>query len=164
VGFLRPPTSWLLGIADRFPAAVQPGVFVGLLLLLIWLVVRARRSLYNLIVRLLCLVVDFFVGLLLLPEFAWTRVQRSRGIVPGALTLASGRVAERILDVVADSYAAHPLVPISRRPPVILIILVLVAFGVDYWLMHKTPPNTATRFAFHVWHYWAQVKNWGLRK
>jgi hypothetical protein len=160
MAILRVLASWLLGIANHFPARVQPGVYIALIILLLWIVVRALRPLWNALIRLLCLAVDFGVGLVLLPEFVWTRAQRARGCWPGPLTLASGRVAEYVLDVAADVYEMHPFRRISKRPPLVLIALLLIASGVDYWLLHKSPPGTASRYAADTWRYWVQFRNW----
>jgi len=160
MAILRVPASWLLSLANHFPAAVQPGVYVALIILLLWIVVRALRPLWNALIRLLCLTVDFGVGLLLLPEFVWTRVQRARGGWAGPLALASGRVAESVLDVAADVYERHPFQRIGKRPPLVLIALLLIVSGVDYWLLHKSPPSTASRYAADTWRYWVQFRNW----
>jgi hypothetical protein len=160
MGILRVPAWWLLGIARHFPTAVQPGVYLAMIILLIWAVFRGRRPIYNAALRLTAVTTDFVVGLVLLPEFAVTRVRRANGGAPGGLTLAGGRVAEKLLDTAADIYAAHPLVRISKRPPLLLIALLLVASGVEYWLLHKTPPNSATRVAHEIWKYWVQFERW----
>ena len=160
MALLRALASWLLGIVGHFPVAERPGVYIGLLILLIWAVVRASRPTYNVLLRLACLSVDFVVGLLLLPEFAFTRVQRANGDAPGSVILASSRVAEKVLDAAADVYAAHPVVRIKKRPPIFLIVLLLVASVADYWLLHKAPPNSATKIAHNIWKYWVQFEKW----
>jgi hypothetical protein len=160
MAILRSLASWLFGITSHFPVDVRPGVYIGLIVLLIWAIVRARRPIYNALLRFICVGVDFVVGLLLLPEFAFTRVQRANGDTPGPVILASSRVAEKVLDGAAGVYESHPFVRIKKRPPIFLIVLLLVASGVDYWLLHKSPPNSATKFAHEVWKYWVQFGGW----
>lgn len=160
MAILRVPASWVLSITGHFPVAIQPGVYLGLIIVLIWAVTRARRPIYNALLRLSALTVDFVVGLVLLPEFAMTRAQRANGGAPGAAALVGGRVAEKVLDTAANVYVAHPFVRISKRPPLVLIALLLIASGVDYWLLHKAPPNTATKIAHNIWSYWIQFKTW----
>jgi hypothetical protein len=157
---VRGLAAWLLGIVRHFPVAAQPGLYLVLLVLIIWAVVRARRPIYNALLRLSCLSVDAAVGLLLLPEFAFTRVQRANGEAPGPVILASSRVAEKVLDSAAGAYEAHPFVGIKKRPPIFLIVLLIAASIVDYYLLHKAPPNSASKFARNVWNSWVQFGKW----
>ena len=160
MGVLRAPAAWLLNIADHFPRAVQPGIYLTLVILLIWMLTRARRPIYHVVLRVACLAVDLLIGLLLLPEYAFTRAQRAAGGRPGPLVLAGGQAAEKVLDGAADAYQAHPLVRIAKRPPLTLIALLIVASYVDYWLLHKTPPNTAIKVAHNIWNAWAHFVTW----
>ncbi|MGH3264973.1 MAG: hypothetical protein ACRDNS_23615 [Trebonia sp.] len=160
MGLLRAPASWLLSIADRFPVAVQPGIYLALLILLVWALTRARRPIYNAALRVACLAADLVIGLLLLPEYAFTRAQRAAGGAPGPLMLAVGRAVERVLDGAADLYAAHPLVRIAKRPPLVLIVLLIAVSYLDYWLLHQAPPNTAIKVSHNIWSAWVQFATW----
>jgi hypothetical protein len=160
MAILRVPASWLTGIAGHFPLDVQPGVCIGILILLLWLLTVARRSAWNALVRVACLMTDFAVGLLLLPEFAWTRARRAHGEAPGTLAVVGGRVADRALDTAADAYDAHPLMKFRWALPAVLIVLLLIGSGFDYWLIHQSPPSRATLDAGDVWRCWVEFNNW----
>jgi hypothetical protein len=160
MAILRVPALWLLGIARLFPTNVQPGVYLVLVILVIWALTRARKSMWNGLCRLLAWVVDLVVGLLLLLEFALTRTLRASGSAPSPVVLAGGQAAEKVLDTAADVYAAHPLVRVTKRPPLVLMVILLFASGFDYWAIHLATHNGGTVFAHDVWRTWAQFTTW----
>ena len=157
---IRLPAEWLLSITGHFPAAVQPGVFAVIVLLLSWLLVRRRRSVWNRAVRYGSLIVDWLLGLVLLPEYAWTSARRASGRPPAELALTVGPVAERALDGAARAYEHHGPVATSGRPPLVWPAIFIGLSLLVHWLMMRTSSGGLSVFAGHLWGYWSSFGNW----
>lgn len=163
MSLIRIPARWLIDFTGHFPAALQPGLFAAAVLLIAWLLLRRRRALWNRSVRCASISADVIVGLLLLPEYAWTSAHRARGQAPGPLVQAGGRVSERVLDHAASAYERHGPVPATGRPPLVWsAIFCLLSLGV-HWLMLRTPSNGLTQFAGNIWVHWSSFDNWARR-
>ena len=160
MSLIRTPVRWLLDLTGHFPAALQPGLFAAAVLFIAWLLLRRRRSLWNRSVRYVSVTADFIVGLMLLPEYAWTSAQRSRGQTPGTLVLAGGRVAERVLDHAASAYERHGPVPKAGRVPLVWAVIFCVLSLAVHWLMLRTPASGVTQFAGKIWEHWSSFDHW----
>ena len=157
---IRLPVQWLLSLTGHLPAAAQPGVFAVIVLLLSWLLVRRRRSVWNRAIRYGSIVMDVSFGLILLPEYAWTTARRASGRAPAELALTVGPVAERALDCAARAYQRHGPVTTAGRPPLKTAIAFVLISLLVHWLMLRTPANSLSAFAGHLWGYWSSFGAW----
>jgi hypothetical protein len=160
MSLIRTPSRWLVDITGHFPTAVQPGLFGAIVLLIGWLLLRRRRPVWNGSIRLASAVADFTVGLMLLPEYAWTSARRAKGQTPSALALVGSQLAERVLDRAAVAYERHSHVRVTGRPPLVWAILFCVTSLVAHWLMLRTTPSGITLFAAKIWGYWSSFDDW----
>ena len=116
---IRIPAQWISDITRHFPVPIQPGLYAAICLLILWLVIRRRRPIWNALVRWGCVAADLIIGAVLLPEYMWTRSRRTRGQAPGMLAVTAGPVAERALDRAAVIYERHGHTKVTGRPPLI---------------------------------------------
>lgn len=118
---IRDPVRWLADTVIRFPEAVRPGLFIALVILVWWFLLRRSRPAWRLGVRSACAMTDLSIGFALLAEYGWTRHRRSQGIPAASAAVAGGQVAERVLDRAADIY--EKMTPVKStghwRTPVI---------------------------------------------
>lgn len=160
MGLLRVPAHWISDITSHFPAPVQPGLYAAICLLILWLLIRRRRPLWNLLVRWTCVGADLALGLILLPEYLWTRSRRAQGKPPAMLAVAGSPLAERTLDQAGRVYERHGHVRVTGRPPLIsAALLCVVSLGL-HWLMLKPGGQGASQFAAKVWGYWSSFSDW----
>jgi hypothetical protein len=107
------PFSWPVQAIGWLPEAVRPGVFVALVVLLVWVVARGQlggvwRALGRGAARLL----DLAVGIVLRIEYGITSARRRGGEAPPRWAFALAHVTDGIEDGAAWLYARHlPPVP-----------------------------------------------------
>jgi hypothetical protein len=107
------PFSWPVQAIGWLPEAVRPGIFVTLVVLFVWALVRGRlggawRALCRGAARLL----DLTVGLVLRVEYAITSARRRDGATPPRWAFALAHVTDGIEDGAAWLYARHlPTIP-----------------------------------------------------
>jgi hypothetical protein len=157
---IRDPAQWVFDITRHFPAAVQPGLYLAICLLLLWLLIRRGKPIWNALVRWGCVAMDLTIGLILLPEYVWTRTRRTQHRMPATLAVTGSPVAERALDRVAISYERHGHIKVTGRPPLIFAALFCVASLGLHWLMLRPQSHGAQEFAARVWGYWASFDRW----
>ncbi len=161
---IQDPVRWLLDLVVKFPLAVQPGLFVALVVLTCWLLLRRGRVLWRFCVRLLCQVIDVMVGLVLLAEYQWTQCRRRAGMAASLVALTGGQVAERILDGVAVAYLIPgPSVRQGRvRTPVTWGVIFCAVSVVLYLVELHATSGAPEQVAAHVWHYWSRIHRWAF--
>jgi hypothetical protein len=160
---MRVPAHWVANITWHFPAAIQPGLYAAICLLVLWILIRRGRPIWNTLVRWTCVATELAVGLVLLPEYMWTRVRRTQGKAPALLAVTCGQVAERTLDRVANTYERHGHIKLTGRPPLIWAGLFCVASLGLHWLMLRPGTHGAPEFAAKVWSYWSSFNHWARR-
>jgi hypothetical protein len=84
---LRSVCESVLIVVPLFPESIQPGVFLSFVLLLLWLIVKRRKVIWNAVMRAVAYCVDAFVGGILVAEFALTSYRRNRGDHPGEIDI-----------------------------------------------------------------------------
>jgi hypothetical protein len=153
---------WIVGIVMRFPVAVRPGLFIALLVLLAWVLVRRGRWILWLGVRAACLMTDVSIGIALLAEFHWTRHRRQQGKAAAELAVTAGKAAERVLDFACNAYELPKAVAARGhwRSPIIWGVLFCAASVLLFELGTRPPPNVSAPLAAHVWRYWIEIKGW----
>lgn len=159
---IRIPAQWISDITRHFPVPIQPGLYAAICLLILWLVIRRRRPIWNALVRWGCVAADLIIGAVLLPEYMWTRSRRTRGQAPGMLAVTAGPVAERALDRAAVIYERHGHIKATGRPPLIWVALFCVASLGLHWLMLRPGPGIhgMPQIAVKVWGYWSSFNQW----
>jgi hypothetical protein len=162
---IRDPVRWLANIVVHFPEAVRPGLFVALVVLIWWFLLRRARPAWRLCVRSACAMIDLSIGFALLAEYGWTRHRRSHGMPAASVAVTGGQVAERVLDRAADIYEKIPPVKsIGRwRTPVIWGVIFCAVSIVLYRVGLHAPPNAPSKLAAHVFRYWATLNGWAHR-
>jgi hypothetical protein len=100
------PAQWLIQLIALLPVALRPGVFLALVIALVWFVFvyRGLPSLWRRTCRGAAIVVDLIVGVVLLPEYLLTTAKRTRGGQPGSVALAVSPLAEQVLDAASAVY------------------------------------------------------------
>ena len=159
MGLLQGLTARLVNVVGLLPDAVGPGAFLSLIVLIAWVILRARRPFSTWLIRTIDIATDGLIGLLLLPEYLWTSHRRTRGLPPGSLALAGGGVAERTLDTAAKSYRDHPRAPLGSRPPLITCA-VLCGLSIVLYLMIKHGSTDSGSAARQVWAKWGDLQAW----
>jgi len=160
MALIRIPAQWISDITRNFPLPIQPGLYAAICLLILWLVIRRSRPIWNALIRSGCIAADLTIGFVLLPEYMWTRARRARGKTPGMLAVTASPVAERALDRAAGAYERHRRVKITGRPPLVwAALLCLVSLGL-HWLMLRPGGHGPPEFASRVWSYWSSFSHW----
>lgn len=159
---IQVPTRWLLEVVMKFPLAVRPGLFIALVILVCWILLRRRRSVWGRSLRIACVAIDLSIGLVLLAEYHWTQHRRHQGKRAAELAIACGSVAERMLDGLAGRYGRPaPSATVGHwRTPLIWGVLICALSVLLYRLQLHTPPNEPALLAAHVWQYWSSLSNW----
>jgi hypothetical protein len=106
---LTAPAEWLVEVVARLPPALRPGVFLALVVLIVWFVFvrRGLPDLWHALWRGGARLVDALVAGPLLLEYAVTSSRRRRGEPPPQWALALGGVTDVVLDGAASVYERH---------------------------------------------------------
>lgn len=156
--FLLAPLRWLIDLVALLPDVVRPGVFAGLVLLILWFVFvqRGLPNLWHALCRTAARLVDAFIGMLLLPDYLVTTARLRQGQAPARAVLVFGGVAERALDGAGALYQRHHHKPIEWKPaPWKPLAITAVVLTLPWSVMRLTPPASAVRQdlsqAFGLW-------------
>jgi hypothetical protein len=158
------PAQWLVQLVSWLPDILRPGVFVGLVLLILWFVVvqRGLPSLWHALCRGVARVVDVVVGLVLLPDYLMTTARQKQDEGPGQATLVIGGVAERVLDGAGALYQHHIREPMRwRRVPWLPVLIVVAIVTVPWAVMELTSPSSEVRQELaQAYDVWREVEDW----
>jgi hypothetical protein len=183
------PAQWLIQLIALLPVALRPGVFLALVVALLWFVFvhRGLPSLWRRTCRGAAIAIDFSVGLALLPEYLFTSERRRRGEEPGSVTLAVAPLAEQILNAAAAVYQRNlpkkkadttaavgtsgkaakatasdvSKVTSKRRFPWVSCGLVIVICAGAWIAMDQmAPADEAKRTFADAFEYWREVEAW----
>lgn len=158
------PAHWLVQLVAWLPEVIRPGVFVGLLLLILWFVFvqRGLPDLWHALCRGTARVIDVTVGLLLLPEYLLTNARQRQAQPPAQAALAIGGVAERVLDEAGGLYQRHQREPMEwKRVPWLPIGIVVVVITVPWAVMKLAPPTSpVTQELSQAYDVWRDVEAW----
>jgi hypothetical protein len=154
------PAHWVSDITGHFPAPIQPGLYATICLLILWLLIRRRRPIWNTLIRWASVTADLTVGLILLPEYMWTRARRAHGQMPALLAVTGSPIAERALDRAAGAYERHGRIKVTGRPPLVSAGLLCLASLALHWLMLRPGAQGPPEFAAKIWSYWASFSHW----
>jgi hypothetical protein len=115
---LTAPLEWIVQAIAWLPEALRPGVFLALVVLILWFVLvrHAVPDLWHAVCRGLARLVDLCVGLVLLPEYAITTARRRRGEPPAQWAFALGGIADVLLDGAAWLYERNERAVQPERP------------------------------------------------
>lgn len=100
------PAQWLIQLIALLPVVLRPGVFLALVIALVWFVFvyRGLPSLWRRSCRGAAITVDLTVGVVLLPEYLLTTARRTRGEQPGSIALVLSPLAEHVLNAASAVY------------------------------------------------------------
>jgi hypothetical protein len=158
------PVHWLVQLVAWLPDVLRPGVFVGLILLILWFVFiqRGLPSVWHAACRGTARLVDATVGLLLLPEYMLTNARQKQAQPPTQAALAIGGVAERVLDEAGGLYQRHLREPIEwKRVPWLPVGIVVAVLTIPWVAMEVAPPTSpATQELSQAYDIWRDVEDW----
>jgi hypothetical protein len=158
------PAQWLVRAVANLPDALRPGVFLALIIVLLWFlfVRRGLGALWQALCRGAANAVTVLVGLVLLPEYAMTTARRRRGEAPGRIALVMARPSEMILDGAASLHERHQeKKKRSSKPPWKLSLFVIVAAAAAWITMDSLPAREpAKRDLARIYQHWRDVEVW----
>lgn len=183
------PAQWLIQLIALLPVALRPGVFLALVIALLWFVFvhRGLPSLWRRTCRGVAIAIDFGVGLVLLPEYLLTSERRRRGEEPGSVALALAPLAERILNAAAAVYqrnlpkkkaetpaatgtsgkgarstatGASKATSKRRFPWVSCGLVIVICTGVWIAMDQMAPADEGKRTFADAFEYWREVEAW----
>lgn len=158
------PAQWLIQLIAYLPDAVRPGVFVALVVAILWLVFvrRGIGDAWRGLCRGSARLVDLVISVALLPEFLMTTARRRRGRPPGRLALLLAGPSEFILDRAASLYARNQREKRSSGKLPWKLCLLLVAASTGAWLVmdNSSPGDPTRRQIAQVYEYWRNVEAW----
>jgi hypothetical protein len=114
------PLKWLLQAVAWLPEPVRPGVFLALMVIVLWfvLVQRGLVPVWRGTVRGLARLIDGIVGVVLRLEFTITAAWRRRGKAATRWALVLGEATDAILDHAASLHERHEHKAVAwKRPP-----------------------------------------------
>lgn len=183
------PAQWPIQLIALLPVALRPGVFLAVVIALVWFVFvrRGLPSLWHRTCRDAAIAIDCSVGLVLLPEYLLTSARRGRGEEPGSVALALAPLAEQILNAAAAVYQRNlpeknadttaaagtsgkaakstvtdaSKVTSKRRFPWMPCGFVIVICAVAWIAMDQmAPADEAKRTFADAFEYWREVEAW----
>lgn len=158
------PAQWLIQLIAWLPDVIRPGVFVGLILLILWFVFiqKGLPNLWHALCRGAARVVDVTVGLMLLPEYILTNARQRQGQAPAQPAVVVGGVAERVLDEAGGLYQRHLREPMQWKRVPWLPIAIVVAVASLPWAAMKLLPATSpvTQELSRGYDVWRDVEDW----
>jgi hypothetical protein len=173
------PFTWPIQAIAWLPEALRPGVFVALLVLLLWFVFvrRGVPDLWRACCRCAARLLDFGLGIVLRPEYMVTRARRRRGQTPpqwafalanvtdvvedGALRLYQ-RYQPRVMEVAEhDDGTERPSLP-RRKRTVPLLCLAIVLLCTAAWVaMDQLPATSIAKYRFaQAFDPWREIEEW----
>lgn len=183
---LAAPAQWLIQLIALLPVLLRPGVFLAIIISLLWFVFRRRGlpSLWKRLCRGVAITLDATVGLALFPEYLVTTSRRRKGAAPGSITRTLGPVAEFALDRAAALYRNNlseeptpPAQPSTKTPsstttptkgparkrfPWVWCGLVIAVFAGLWTIMDQLPRTDPAKRTFaEGFEYWRDVEAWG---
>jgi hypothetical protein len=162
--FLLAPFQWLVNVVTVLPDFLRPGVFIGLVLLILWFVFiqRGLPNLWHALCRGTARLIDAVVGIVLLPDYLLTTARQKQDQAPGQAVLMVGGVAERILDGAGSLYQHHLRDPIEWKPfPWKPLAIVIVVVTVPWAVMELTSPKSVVRQELaQGYDVWREVEDW----
>jgi hypothetical protein len=113
------PAEWLIQLIALLPVVLRPGVFLALVIALVWFVFvyRGLPPLWHRICRGAAIAVDLTVGVVLLPEYLLTTARRTRGGQPGSIALVLSPLAEHVLNAASAVYQRNLPKQQAQEPP-----------------------------------------------
>jgi hypothetical protein len=159
------PAQWLVQALAWLPPALRPGVFVALLVALLWFLVVARGlpRLWRGLCRSLARALHASIVLALHCEGLATAARRARGGAPGQVVLAAGDFAERIADGTLWVYerSAPKKLDRKKRFPWVVMVLLVGGFAVAWLVMDSIERTEETkRELAAAFEYWRDVEVW----
>lgn len=114
------PLKWLVQVVAWLPEPVRPGVFLALMVIVLWfvLVQRGLVPVWHGTVRGLARLIDGILGVVLWLEFTITAARRRRGKPATRWALVLGGATDAILDHAASLHELHEHKVVAwKRPP-----------------------------------------------
>jgi hypothetical protein len=164
------PAKWFVQLIALLPVALRPGVFLAVILAILWFVLvrRGLPALWRRAWRGVAVCLDLIVGVSLFPEYVLTSARRSRGQPPGQAARATAPIADRALDAAAALYEANvPKKPATDQPskkkfPWLWCALIVAVCAGAYIAMEQTSRADEARHTLaEVFDYWRDVEDWG---
>jgi hypothetical protein len=158
------PARWFVDGVAGFPEAARPAVFVVVLFLLGWFLLRCNgiAVVWAALWRGVAMLGQVVIGFLLLPEYFRTRRRRLQGLEPTPGAFARGDAADRLLDGLEGVHERHTREPVAwRRAPWKTAIVIGLAFLTAGILMQSLPAEseTAQQLA-RAYERWRDVERW----
>jgi hypothetical protein len=162
MGLLKKLVDLLAGLIAPFPLAVQPGLFLAVGLMLLWLVLKRGRVLWNWGIRTTTLLIGSGTGLVLYPEYVHTTTRRRSGASPSSVAIGVTPMIDRVLDGVSDAYTAHPRTETKALgcPPIAWAVVLCVCSVVLYYVARRPDGQAVAPLADAVFTNWASLRRW----
>lgn len=161
---LAAPLKLLVQIIAWLPGLLRPGVFLAVIVLIVWFVAvqRGLPNLWHAVCRGAARLVDLIVGIVLLPDYLMTTARQKRGESPGEAVLAMGNVAERVLDGAAGFYEHHQSKPIEWKPaPWIPCAVIVVVCAIPWVVMDRLSASSEVKVQLaKAFDRWRDVEAW----
>lgn len=162
--FLLAPVQWLVNLVTVLPDLLRPGIFIGLVLLILWFVFvqRGLPNLWHALCRGTARLIDAVVGIVLLPDYLVTTARQKQDQAPVQAFLMIGGAAERILDGAGALYQRHFRDPIEWKPfPWKPLVIVVAVVTIPWVIMELTSPKSAVRQELaQGYNVWRDVEDW----
>ncbi len=161
---LTAPVKWLINLIALLPDVVRPGVFIAVLVLIVWFVAiqRGLPNLWHATCRGSARVADLTIGVVLLPEYLMTTSRQRRGQGPGEAVFAISGVADRALDGVAGFYERHQRDRIQwKHLPWLPCLAIVVVCTIPWIVMGRLPVSSEARVQLaKAFDHWRDVEAW----
>lgn len=166
---LTAPLKWLVQATALLPDALRPGVFLAVIVLILWFTLRQRGlpSLWAAACRGVARVVDRAVGLAVLPQYLVANArQRRGGHAVGAptadTTLVLSDLADKVLDGAASLYESHQREPMAWRRPPWKTCLLIVGLSAGAWIaMDQLPVDSEAKSELAgAYDNWRDLEDW----
>lgn len=158
------PVQWIVQALSLLPPALRPGVFLAILLVIVWLlfVQRIAPQLWHLACRIVARLLNTMVALLLFCEYTLTRARRRRGGQPKDFTFIFGDTVENLAGWAVAFHGRHQASKIVwKRFPWKQCVLVIAVFAGLWVVMDKIPAtDAAKRQLAEGFEVWRKVETW----
>lgn len=158
------PVQWIVQAVSLLPPALRPGVFLTILLAILWLLLvqRIAPQLWHLACRMVARILTAAVALLLFCEYLLTRARRRRGGQPKDFTLLFGDAAENVADWAVAFHGRHQASKVvwKRFPWKQSVLLIVVLAGLWVAMDKISPTDAAKRQLASGFEVWRKVEAW----
>lgn len=158
------PLKWLVQAVAWLPQSVRPGVFLALMVIVLWFVFvqRGLVPVWHGTVRGLAHLIDGIVGVVLWLEFTITAARRRRGKLATRWALVLGDATDAILDRAASLHELHEHKAVAwKRPPwKRCMAIMLLSTGAWVTMEHLSGSSIAKYRLAQAFAPWRDLEAW----